>query len=145
MPFIPNEPIVPSANDAKLARTAIPRITPGRSLELRGTKGGRSIKLPVSASRLLLSILEQMAAGNAVTLTTLEKELTTQQAADLLGVSRPFVVAQMDEGKLPFRKVGTHRRVLVADVLDYKRRMRAAREEALSELTAEAQRLGLGY
>lgn len=101
--------------------------------------------LPSSIVRMMQHILTEMAHGNAVTVMPINAEMTTQEAAEFLNVSRPFVVKQMDAGILPHHKVGTHRRISVQDLLEYKRNIDQNRNQDLAELTSEAQRLGLGY
>lgn len=104
-----------------------------------------AVPLPAQAFDLLLRILAHLANGDAVTLLPVHTEVTTQQAADLLNVSRPHLIKLLDEGKVPFRKVGTHRRVPLRELLEFKRRDDAERRALADELTAEAQRLGLDY
>jgi excisionase family DNA binding protein len=101
--------------------------------------------IPAGAVRLLLGILTQMSEGNAVTLIPINAELTTQEAANLLYVSRPFLVRLLESGDIPYHKVGTHRRIKLTELLAYKKKIEAESRKAREELTREAQELDMGY
>ena len=103
------------------------------------------VKVPRAAYRLFLEVLAQLSIGNAVTIVPVHAELTTQKAAELLNVSRPHVVQLLEAGTIPFRKVGTHRRVLAADVLAYKRKDDERRREIARELTELGQGMDADY
>ena len=103
------------------------------------------VVLPAAAVRLLGALLTELAKGNAVTLMPHHAELTTQEAADLLNVSRPYLVGLIESGQLPHHKVGTHRRVRFSDLITFKRRRDAESETAMRELAALSQDLKLGY
>lgn len=102
------------------------------------------IELPRTAGRAVLLLLEELGAGAAVHLVPTDVELTTQQTADLLGISRTYVVRLIEGGKLAAHLVGTHRRIRVADVLDYKDR-RAARLAAVDAIADADAELGIDY
>jgi excisionase family DNA binding protein len=143
--------VMPTEDDIRLAkegsRTLSPFISDQETPSLRVTDSKKSaeIVLPQDVFKLLISVLAEIGRGNAVTVMPVEAELTTQQAADILNVSRPYLITLLDEGQIPYRKVGTRRRVKLIDVLAYKRRIDEARMKVLEELTAEAQELDMGY
>jgi excisionase family DNA binding protein len=104
---------------------------------------GVGIELPVPAVRLLFDALQEMAKGHAVALVPGESELTIRQAAEVLQVSRPSLVKLLDDGKLPSRKTGAHRRIRYADILHYLEMERIRQTKIMEELVAETERLGL--
>ena len=146
-----NEVVTPTAADSALAKESGQRLAAhlrgdrGLHLEVKTGTASEELVLPAPALRLLLRVLTEMGEGNAVTLTPIRAELTTQQAADLLNVSRPYLVKLLDDGSISSRKVGTHRRVQLKDLLAYKQDHQARRHAALDELQALSQDLEMGY
>jgi excisionase family DNA binding protein len=104
---------------------------------------GEEIELPRSLFHILQQVVYHLAHGRVVTVMPLNKELTTQEAADLLNVSRPYLIKLLEEGKLPFFKVGTHRRIRFDDLMEYKKRRHDERRRALAEMAQMSQELGL--
>lgn len=102
-----------------------------------------TVLLPAPLFRLILAVLSHVAHGKALTLLPVQAELTTQQAADLLGVSRPYLVKLLERGELPCRKVGRHRRVGFRDLVAYRKAMGERRKESLDELARLSEELGL--
>jgi excisionase family DNA binding protein len=142
-------PTLPSEAEAILAKETS-RVLAARQktpeplrLRLLDDPNEGTIKLPASAVHMLVRILEEMARGNAVTLIPVHAELTTQEAADMLNISRPSLIELLQQGKIQFRKVGTHRRVRFDDLMSFKRSADAARRATLEELAAYDQELGL--
>jgi excisionase family DNA binding protein len=142
-------PALPSDAEAVLAketsRVLAARARTAEPLRLRilddPAKG--TVQIPASAVRMLIRILEEMARGNAVTVIPVRAEITTQEAADMLNISRPSLIQLLNEGKIEFRRVGTHRRVRFDALMAYKRRADADRRAALAELAAYDQELGI--
>jgi excisionase family DNA binding protein len=106
---------------------------------------GSHVELPDSAFRALMFVVRGMAAGRTMALMPSEKRLTSNQAAELLHVSRPHLIKLLDEGKLPYEMVGSHRRLRLDDVLAYRRARAHEREAQLRELTQLSQELEGGY
>lgn len=137
---------LPSEAEAGLAketsRLLASRLKKGAPMKLR-LDDEATVKLPAPAAALLVRILEEMARGNAVTIIPVHAELTTQEAADMLNISRPSLIQLLEEGKIDYRRVGTHRRVRFEALMKYKRHVDEERRKALDELAAYDQELGI--
>lgn len=106
---------------------------------------GQVVPLPIEACRVLVDVVAAMREGRAITLVPTEQRLTTQQAADFLGISRPTLVKLLEKGELPYDRTtgGRHRRVRLQDLLEYRRRSRVERRAILDDLTRDAVATGL--
>lgn len=142
-----------TATDERAAKEAMTALAGLRSSVGKKTKpekvtlqaDSEKVTIPREAFNLFVRILAEMANGNSITIVPIHAELTTQQAADLLNVSRPFLIGLLDAAKIPFRMVGTRRRIRFADLLEYQRKEEAEAKDMLDELAAEAQKHKLGY
>ncbi len=137
-----------TAEQAAQAATALREYLqahPARPARLRLGDGPEEthVLVPAAAFAVFAAMLGELAAGHTVTVAPAQAELTTQQAADLLNVSRPYLIGLLDKGEMPHRRVGNRRKVVLADLLAYRRRDEDRRQAILDELTAEAQEMGL--
>ena len=148
------EPVLPTSEDTQIAKESSRKLAPLAAKSLHtvqvriaaaNTGKDQTIRLPASAFLLLMRILTEMSQGNAVTLMPIHAQLTTQQAAELLGVSRPFLIKELEEKRIPFQMVGTHRRIAYRDLMAYKEMCRANHSRAMDELVQQAQDLKMGY
>ncbi|WP_370698253.1 excisionase family DNA-binding protein [Fibrella musci] len=141
----------PTLQDQQVARESLPVLVKAMAQHkseqerIEFHTNSLSFNVPVKALQLLAVILASMAEGKAISLIPSDSEISTQQAADLLNVSRPHVVKLLEEGAIPFKKVGSHRRLLLEDVLVYATKQKTSRKEQLQFLAQQAQELNLGY
>lgn len=139
----------PSKQAQQLATHAYQRITDELAtsseelIDVALAKQGETLTLPREALLLLKDVLEAMAKGRPVSIVPLAMELTTQAAADHLGCSRPHLIKLLESGKIPFTKVGRHRRLRFEDLLSYKKGVSEQRERLLAEMMAEDGQAGL--
>ncbi len=137
--------------DQKIARSSISRLAETQkkirknSVRIKIQENEEYLTIPKKALTLLFDILCNMAEGKSITLIPSDAEISTQQAAEILNVSRPFFVKLLEKGEIPFKKVGTHRRVELKDILAYQKKLNDNRSEKLDLLAKQAQELNLGY
>lgn len=137
----------PSSRDREIARSSMSAIEKAH-LDMKKAKlliQDIQVELPLSAVKLLLEALGQLAQGNALTMIPRHASLTTQEAADLLNVSRPYLIKLLDSGDIPFSRTGNRRKVLAKDLFEFKDRSTQKQNRAMDELIQQAQELGLDY
>jgi excisionase family DNA binding protein len=139
---VPDQDLV---NGAETALAELDEYRPSFDTTEPGQLVALTLNLPPFALRLLFDALTALAEGHAVTVVPVPAELTTQEAADILNVSRPYLIKLLDERKIPYRRVGNRRKVMLEDVLRYKRSDDQFRQGILDELSREAQAVGLEY
>jgi excisionase family DNA binding protein len=135
----------PLAADASERETLgeVERLMAGeQSPKLMGAEG-QAVELPETVVALLRQLVHDLARERAVTVVAVGKELTTQEAAAILNVSRPYLIKLLERGEIPFTMVGTHRRIPVGDLLAYKRRRDERRRAGLADLTQMSQEMGM--
>lgn len=145
-----HDAVVPDDADARTALDALPTIerylrshADPRHLRLLVDGEKEPLVIPRAAVEVLARILEHMAKGQGVSVVPAHAELTTQQAADLLNVSRPYLIGLLDSGEIAYRKVGTHRRITASSLLAYMQADDQRRRAAADELSAMTRELGL--
>lgn len=114
-------------------------------IKLRIQESDEVVSIPLKALKLLKAIISNMAQGKSIALMATDAEITTQQAAEILNVSRPHIIKLLEKGEIPFKKTGSHRRILLQDILEYESKFKIKRRKKLDALAKEAQTLNLGY
>jgi len=148
-------PVLPKTHDINLAENASIQLSSFLTRDgkkdiqfcLRRSNGKEVIEFVLTPTivELLFRTIIHIAKGDAVTIVPFHAELTTQEAANFLNISRPYLIQLLEKGLIPFRRVGRHRRILFEDILKYKEKSKEKSRKAREELTKEAQDLDLGY
>lgn len=143
-----------SAEDQRIASNSLMAVdaiahklkdTSSLGVKIQIAETSEFITIPRKALSLLLSIMTNMSEGKSISILPTDAEVSTQQAAEILNVSRPHLIKLLENNTIPFKKVGTHRRVLLRDVVSYEKQLQKEREKQLEFLAQQAQELELGY
>jgi excisionase family DNA binding protein len=145
---------IPNNEEQRIAKTFVTTIGAKSRRFIKGRSGNVRLKIqnekeyfniPTKAISILFEILSNMAEGKSITLIPSDATISTQHAADMLNVSRPHIVKLLETGVIPFRKVGSHRRIELNDIVQYEKKLKAVKEKNMSILAKQAQDLNLGY
>lgn len=145
---------LPSAEEIALARLGSQELSAvmeangeAQTINVIDKKSGKAheVTIPASALNLMIEVLTQLGQGNSVSITPIHAELTTQEGADHLNVSRPTFIKLLDGGTIPFTRSGNRRKVAFADVMAYKKQLEEESLATLADLSALDQEMGMGY
>lgn len=136
-----NDLIMPTEQDAHWAQSLLASLK-DEKVHLQ-TDSGATFSLPPNAINVLKDLLKEIAKGNSISITSVNAQLTTHQAADLLNVSRPYLIKLLDQNQIPYRKVGTHRRIPLQALMEYKAKEDEKVNRALDEMVSISENLGL--
>jgi len=142
------KPLVPNPEEVEQSKQILEAVCGTRVVELAirikdRSGASKTLALPARVGHFVLEALSEVASGNAVRLLQIRRELTSHEAAELLNVSRTFLIGLLEKGAIPHRLVGSHRRIGLTDLLTYKAKTDVQRKEALDVIAAEAQELKL--
>jgi excisionase family DNA binding protein len=139
------QPVMPSEGEISQAQTSLKLIKQDRSVThfVLGSPSGLKVPITESVFDLLMNVLAEMSRGNAVLVVPINAELSTQEAADLLNISRPYLVRLLDNQKIPYHMVGRHRRIMFKDLMQYRQQMKKGQFKTLQELTEMDDELGI--
>lgn len=143
MPVIEHEPIKANENEKPILNRIEGIITKNKSTPKLVDPDGGTFELPQSVFLVLKQIIYHMMHGRAIFIVPADKELTTQEAADILKVSRPYLIGLLERGKIPYSKVGSHRRIRFADIMHYQEIRERERERGIEEIARISQETGL--
>ena len=141
--FVPTDEETERAK--KFSRILAREFASAESVKIQREDSDESIEIPRQVFNVLMRLLSVMSEGKAFSLIPMDKELTTQQAADILNVSRPYMNKILDLGEIAHRKVGRNRRIRFSDLMEYKKSQEQKSKAALQELADQAQELDMGY
>lgn len=147
MATVLDRPLIPTKPEVAQAKRSFKLLSEDNSSShfIMGSETG--VKVPISESvfNLFVTVLEELSKGNAIQLVPINAEVTTIEAAEIVGVSRPFLVKLLNEGKIPYRMVGRHRRILFKDLMEYYEKSKKSQLKAIAEMTAEDDAAGLTF
>jgi len=147
MATVLDRPLIPTELEVAQAKKSFKLLREDKSRlhYIMGSETGVKVPIPETVFNLFVTVLEELSKSNAIQLVPINAEVTTIEAAEIVGVSRPFLVKILNEGKIRYRMVGRHRRILLKDLMEYYEKSKKSQLKAIAEMTAEDDADGLTF